>query len=368
VQRLFTIEGQAMNTAATRLLGIGLLLLLAATAGRADAADKIGFIYVGPAADYGYNMSMDLGRQHVEKRVPNVTTSAFEQIPESAEVERVMERLISTGHTIIFATSYGYLDRAIRVGQRYPKVTFLHAGGLKTAPNVGTYWADSDDGMYLAGMVAGAVTKTGKLGFVGAFQIPQLFRSINAFTLGAQAVNPKVTMTVVWTGGWWEPQKEAEAVNAFADQGIDVIAEQVDSPITIAQTAEKRGVYIVGKDVDVKDRAPRAWLTGVSWNWGPMMARLVEEVRAGTWKPGHVRGNLKSGDAVLDPFGASVPEAVRKRVLAVKDEILSGKKVVWQGPIVRQDGKPAVGPGQKMTLEQIETMDYLVKGVIGSTK
>lgn len=146
---------------------------------------KIGFIYVGPTADYGYNYSMELGHQYVEKNLMDVETVYFDQIPESAEVERVMERLIKTGHNIIFATSYGYLDHAIKLGKKYADVSFLHAGGLKTSDNVGTYWADSDDGMYLAGMVAGAVTKTGKLGFVGAFQIPQLFRSINAFTLGA---------------------------------------------------------------------------------------------------------------------------------------------------------------------------------------
>ena len=357
-----------MKTTTALLLLTLLILAGPAIDGPAAAADKIGFIYVGPAADYGYNMSMDLGRKYVEQHVKGVTTTAFEQVPESAEVERVMERLISSGHTIIFATSYGYLDHAIRVGQRYPKVTFLHAGGLKTSANVGTYWADSDDGMYLAGMVAGSVSKSGKLGFVGAFQIPQLFRSINAFTMGAQSVNPRATTTVVWTGGWWEPQKEAEAANAFADQGIDVIAEQVDSPITLAQTAEKRNIYIVGKDVNVMDRAPKAWLTGVSWNWGPMMVKLVEEVRAGKWKPSHVRGNLKSGNAVLDPFGAAVPEAVRAKVLATKAEILAGKKVVWQGPIVKQDGATAVPAGQKMSLEQIETMDYLIKGVIGSAK
>ena len=226
--------------------------LVAALTGASAAAEKIGFIYVGPAADYGYNMSMDLGRQYVEKEL-GVETTAFEAIPETAEVERVMERLINSGHEIIFATSYGYLDHAIKLGEKYPEVAFLHAGGLKTSANVGTYWADSDAGMYLAGVVAGSVSKTGKLGFVGAFQIPQLLRSINAFTLGAQSVNPAATTTVVWTGGWWEPQKEAEAVNAFADQGIDVIAEQVDSPITIAETALKRGVWVIGKDVDISD-------------------------------------------------------------------------------------------------------------------
>ena len=351
-----------------RITGLA-CVLAAALAGPAAAQNtKIGFIYVGPAADFGYNTSMDMGRQYVEKHAKGVTTTAFEGIPETAEVARVMERLINSGHNIIFATSYGYLDEAIKLGEKYPKVSFLHAGGLKTSKNVGTYWADSDDGMYLAGVTAGSVSKTGKLGFVGAFQIPQLLRSINAFTLGAQSVNPNATTTVVWTGGWWEPQKEAEAVNAFADQGIDVIAEQVDSPITIAQTAEKRGVHIIGKDVDIHDRAPKAWLTGVSWNWGPMMETLVDQVRASKWQPSHVRGNLASGAAVFDPFGAAVPEDVRKKVLAQKDDIVAGKKVVWTGPITKQDGKAAAAPGEKMPQQAVETMDYLVKGVIGSAK
>jgi len=330
--------------------------------------NKIGFIYVGPAADFGYNTSMDLGRQYLEKNMKGIETSAFENIPESAEVEQVMERLISSGHGIIFATSYGYLDYAISLGEKYPDVKFLHAGGLKTSANVGTYWADSDDGMYLAGVTAGSKSASGKLGFIGAFQIPQLFRSINAFALGAQSVNPAATVTVVWTGGWWEPQKEAEAVNAFADQGIDVIAEQVDSPITIAQTAEKRGVFIIGKDVNVMDRAPQAWLTGVSWNWGPMMKGLVEEIHAGTWKPSHVRSDLAGGAAVLDPFGTSVPADTQAKVLALKEEIVAGKKDIWSGPIVAQDGTQIVAEGKALGMEAVETMDFLVKGVTGSTK
>ncbi len=232
------------------------LALAAATSGPALAADKIGFIYVGPAADNGYNMSMDLGRFHVGKPL-GVEITAIAAMPESAEAERVMERLITSGRRIIFATSYGYFDHALKVGEKCPHVAFLHAGGLKTSANVGTYWADSDDGMYLAGVVAGSVSESGKFGFVGAFQILQQLRSINAFTLGAQSVNPDATTTVVWTGGWREPQKEAEAVNAFADQGIDVIAEQVDSTIATGETAVKCGAHIIGKDVDISDRVPK---------------------------------------------------------------------------------------------------------------
>ncbi|HWM46679.1 MAG TPA: BMP family ABC transporter substrate-binding protein [Xanthobacteraceae bacterium] len=352
---------------AIRMAALG-ATLAAAFSVPAAAQDKIGFIYVGPAADYGYNMSMDLGRQYVEKHLPGVTTTAFEAIPETAEVERVMERLVNSGHKIIFATSYGYLDYAIKVGEKYPDVRILHAGGLKTSKNVGTYWADSDAGMYLAGVIAGHVSKAGKLGFIGGFQIPQLMRSANAFTLGAQSVNPKATTTVVWNGGWWEPQKESEATNAFADLGIDVVAEQVDSPITIAQVAEKRGVYVVGKDVDIHDRAPKSWLTGVSWNWGPMMVEEIKKIKAGTWKPSHVRGDMASGNVILDPFGPGVPEKVRADVLKLKADIIAGKASIWRGPIAKQDGTIVAAAGQKLSMEQIETMDYLVKGVTGATK
>lgn len=348
------------------------LILLLSTVCLAQSAlakpPKVGFIYVGPVDDYGYNMSMDLGRQYLEQKIPGLETTYFENVPESAEVLRVMERLARSDHSIIFATSYGYLDYAIQLGKKYPEVTFLHAGGLKTSDNVGTYWADSDEGMYLAGITAGSVSKTGKLGFVGAFQIPQLLRSINAFTLGAQSVNPEATVTVVWTGGWWEPQKEAEAVNAFASANIDVIAEQVDSPITIAQTAEKLGIHVVGKDVDIHSRAPNAWLTGVSWNWGPMMLEEVQQVMDGSWEASHVRGDLASGATVLDPFGKTVAKEDQKKVLAAKEQILDGKKNIWAGPIYRQDGELLVDESSVMDTETVETTDFFVKGVIGAPK
>ena len=349
---------------------LALLAFAASTAAASVAqAATLGYIYVGPEKDYGYNTSMDVGRRYVEKSIAGTKTLHVENIAETAEVEKVMERMIKQGGaSIIFATSYGYLDYAIALGKKYPKVAFLHAGGLKTGDNVGTYWANSDDAMYLAGMAAGAASKSGKLGFIAAFPIPQVVRSINAFTLGAQAMNPAATTTVVWTGGWLQPPKEAEATNSLADAGIDVIGEQVDSPMTIAQTAEKRGIYMVGKDVDVSKLAPKAVLTGASWNWGPTMLKLTKEIQAGTWKPSHVRGDLKDGSVVLDPFGPAVPEGVRKTVLAKKDDILKDKFVVWSGPIAAQDGKPVLPAGTKMPMEQLESMNFFVKGVVGTVQ
>lgn len=331
-------------------------------------AATIGYIYVGPEKDYGYNTSMDVGRQYVEKNLPGTKTLHVENIPETAEVEKVMERMIKSGASIIFATSYGYLDYAISLGKKYPKVAFLHAGGLKLGDNVGTYWANSDDAMYLAGMAAGAVSKSGKLGFIAAFPIPQVIRSINAFTLGAQAMNPKATTSVVWTGGWLLPAKEAEAANSLIDAGVDVIGEQVDSPMTIAQTAEKRGIHVVGKDVDVSHLAPKAVLTGASWNWGPTMLKLTKEIQAGTWKPSHVRGDMKDGTVVLDKFGPAVPAEAQKAILAKKDEILNGSFVVWSGPMVAQDGKELLPAGKPMPMAQLESMGTFVKGVQGTIK
>jgi basic membrane protein A and related proteins len=342
-----------------------LAALMLASTGLARAA-TLGYIYVGPEKDYGYNTSMDLGRQYVEKNLPGTRTLHVENIPETAEVEKVMERMARNGADIIFATSYGYLDYAIALGQKYPKVAFLHAGGLKLGGNVGTYWANSDDAMYLAGMAAGAVSKSGKLGFIAAFPIPQVIRSINAYTMGAQVMNPNATTSVVWTGGWLLPAKEAEATNSLIDAGVDVIGEQVDSPMTIAQTAEKRGIHVVGKDVDVSSLAPRAVLTGASWNWGPTMLKLAKEIEAGTWKPSHVRGDLKDGTVVLDKFGPAVPEAARKTILAKKTAIVTDQFVVWSGPIVGQDGKEMLSPGKKMPMEQLESMGAFVKGVQGT--
>jgi basic membrane protein A len=335
---------------------------------RAHAAPKpIGFIYVGPRLDYGYNYSMDQGRQFVENTL-KVKTLSQENVPETAEVTRVMEKMIRAGCEIVFPTSYGYLDYAIELGKKYPKVSFLHAGGLQTSANVGTYFANSDDAMYLAGMAAGGTTKTKKLGFVAAFPIPQVLRSINAFTLGAQAVTPEATTRVVWTNGWLNPPKEAEAANSLADAGIDVIGEQIDSPITLAKTAEQRGIWVVGKDVNVQRFAEKAYLTGASWDWGPMMVKLVQSIWAGTWKPSHVRGDLKDGTVGLDPIGPAVPGPIQEQVKVARADIISGKRVVWKGPIIKQDGALAAPAGKAMALEEVETMGYLVKGVIGGVK
>jgi basic membrane protein A and related proteins len=340
--------------------------LLGISSAVAHAADAVGYVYVGPKTDGGYNYAQDQGRVYVEQHMTGVKTLFAENVPENANVEQVMERMIHAGAKTIFATSYGYLDFALRVAQKYPDVVFLHCGGAKTASNLGTYFADMDQAMYLAGMAAGAASKSGKLGFVGAHPIPQVLRDINAFTRGAQSIRPDVTTTIVWTGSWSDPAKEASATNALIDGGVDVVGMHVDSPLTVIQTAEKRGAYVVGYHANDKDFAPHGWLTGGYWNWGPVMANFVEQAQSHSWKSTQFSGDLRDGTVQLAPFGPGVSEPSKVQILKVRQTIESGAFSVWQGPIVKQDGSTLLPKGQTLGRDKIDSMDFLVKGVIGT--
>jgi basic membrane protein A len=345
-----------------------LAICLAAAAGAASAGTEVGYLYVGPRTDGGYNYAQDQGRLYVQQHVAGVHTLEAENIPEDAHVQQVMERMIQAGAKVIFATSYGYLDYALKVAHEYPQVIFMHCGGDKTAPNLGTYFADMDQAMYLAGMAAGAATHSGKLGFVGAHPIPQVLRDINAFTRGAQSVNPAVTTTVVWTGAWSDPGKEAAATNSLIDSGVDVIGMHVDSPLTVIQTAEKRDAYVVGYHANDERFAPHGWLTGGYWNWGPIMARVVEQAQQGTWKSTQIYGDLRDGAVELAPFGPGVVPSSRARILQKEKAIEAGTFAVWSGPILGQNGTQILAAGHALTRAQIESMNFLVKGVIGSTQ
>jgi basic membrane lipoprotein Med (substrate-binding protein (PBP1-ABC) superfamily) len=333
----------------------------------APSKDKIGFIYVGPKTDYGYNYAMDQGRMALEKSIPGVKTVFFENIPENAEVERVMERMASQGFGIIFPTSYGYLDPALKVAKKHLDITYIHAGGFKLGDNVGTFFADIDEVEFLSGMAAGAASKTGKLGYIAAHPIPQTLRNINAWTLGAQSVNPKITTTVVWTGSWSDPAKEAEASNTFIDGGADVLSMHVDGPITVAQTAEKRGVMVCGYHADASKFAPKGWLVGAAWNWAPMMTKIVNEIRAGTYKPGHLRGKLGDGFVKLTSFGPNVSKEIQEKI-KTKEAAFKKGDALWAGPFKKQDGTDVVKAGETMTIDKIESMDFMVLGVTGTVK
>jgi len=341
---------------------------------QATAATKagavVGFIFVGPGDDYGYNQAAFLGSKAVEADLPGVKVLRAENVPETEEAERVMEQMIRDGATIIFPTSYGHLDPALAVAARHPEVIFVHQGGLKTAENLGTYFGTIWEAVYLSGVAAGKMTKTNKLGYIVSFPIPQVLLNINAFTLGARSVNPDATTIVVFTANWCDPGKQAEAANTLIAQGVDVLTQHQDCTKTIVETAERNGIMSVGYHADASPLAPKGWITGSIWNWGPLYDDMVKTIQAGKWAEspykGKYRVGLKDGVVALAPFGASVPQEVQSLVLEKKQAIIDGTLFPFEGPIKDQDGKVRIEAGVRPPVEDLETTDYLVEGVIGT--
>lgn len=363
-----------------RVLRSGLLVLvaagmLAAMESRAAGDLVLGFLYVGPKDDYGYNQAHAQGAAAI-KQLPFVKVAEEENVPETAEVQKSMESMINLdGATLVFPTSFGYFDpHILKIAPKYPEVTFLHCGGLyqegKHPGNVGSYFGYIDEAQYVAGVVAGGTTKTAKLGFVAAKPIPQVLRNINAFTLGARSVNPGVTTRVVFTGEWAEPVKEAEAANSLIDQGVDVLTMHVDSPKVVVETAERRGIYVSGYHANQSTLAPKGYLTGAEWNWPKVYTDYATWVHEGKPWPHLLRGGLKEGMVKVSPYGPAVSEETRKRADAVLAQFMAGTMVIFKGELKDNAGKVVIPAGTErvQTDVELEKMDYLVDGVIGSTK
>jgi len=327
---------------------------------------KIGFLYVGPVDDFGYNYAADQGRLCMEALFPNAEFLTAENVPENAEAERVMEQMIRSGATIIFPTSFGHLDPAIRVGQRFSDVTFFHLGGPQTTENVGTFFGEIWQMEYASGVAAGLMTETNKLGFIVAFPIPQVLLNINAFQLGARSVNPDVTTTVLFTSNWCNPGTQAEAANTLIAQGIDIITQHEDCPKPIIETADRNGAWSVGYHADASTVAPETWITGARWIWGPVMASLAIEAFEGTYEPQIQRFGIADGVVDLSAFGPNVPEDVMEQVNTVKQAIVSGELFPFEGPILDQDGNVVIEEGVRPDTLTLESMNYLVEGVVGT--
>jgi basic membrane protein A and related proteins len=347
-----------------------------AAAGAETAAPEklltVGFIYVGPKDDYGYNQAHHEGALAVAK-LPGVKIREEEKVPETLDVQKTMESMINLdGAKLVFPTSFGYFDpHILKVAEKYPDVTFLHCGGLyqegKHPKNAGSYFGYIDEAEYVAGVVAGGTTKTNKLGFVAAKPIPQVLRNINSYTLGAKSVNPKVELTVIFTGDWALPIKEAEAANSLIDQGADVLTAHVDSPKVVIETAEKRGVYSTGYHASQANLAPKGYLTGAEWNWEKVYTSYIESIKKGE-KPAHlVRGGFSSGFVKLSPYGAAVNAELKAKADEAKAALTAGTLVVYQGPLKDNAGKEIIAAGAKQLQTDIalESMNYLVDGVKG---
>jgi simple sugar transport system substrate-binding protein len=342
--------------------------------GRAFAKETVvGFIYVGSRDDYGYNQAHAQGAAAL-KKLPEVKVIEEEKVPETDAVEKTMESMINLdGASLLLPTSFGYYNpHMVKLANKYPKLRFQHCGGLwsdKDPKNAGSYFGYIDEAQHVSGIVAGHMTKSGKLGFVAAKPIPQVLRNINAFALGAKLANPKATLQVIFTGDWSMPVKEAEATNSLINQGVDVITCHVDGPKTVVENASRRGAMVCGYHVNQATLAPSAYLTGAEWNWEVLYPRFVKMFAAGETIPNFYRGGLKEELVKVSPYGAMVSEAARKQADDVKAKLIAGSYDIFKGPLVDNKGKTVIASGvsRGQTDVELEKMDYLVDGVIGAT-
>jgi len=326
---------------------------------------KVAFVYVGPVGDLGWSYAHDQGRLAMEKALGDKVETAYsELVAEGADAERVIRDYAQKGYDLIFATSFGYMDSVINVARDFPGTIFEHATGYKTADNVGIYDGRGYQGWYLAGMTAGRMTKSNKLGYVAPYPIPEVVRNMNAFTLGARSVNPKVEVRPVWIYAWFDPAKEREAAQALIDAQVDVVARESDSaePDKLAQ---EEGVYAIGYNAVSSDVAPDAVLTAPIWHWGVYYTQTADDVLNGTWTSEPVWWGMKEGILDLAPFGKMVPQSVQDEVNAARKKIESGAFDVFVGPIKDNTGTQRVPAGQAMSDEEKLAFDWLVEGVVG---
>nr|WP_321257376.1 BMP family ABC transporter substrate-binding protein [uncultured Pseudodesulfovibrio sp.] len=328
---------------------------------------KAGFVYVSPVGDAGYSYAHDQGRQAVDA-LDWVTTSFVESVPEGADSERVIRNMARKGFDIIFTTSFGYMDPTIKVGKEFPDAKFMHCSGFKKSANVTNYFGRVYQARFLTGMVAGAMTKTDKLGYVAAFPIPEVIRGINAFAVGARQMNPNAEVRVVWTKTWYDPALEKDAAKSLLDAGCDVIAQHQDSPAP-QEAAEEAGVYSIGYNSDMSSFAPKAHLTSAIWNWGPVYTKTVEQVRDGSWKGDEsLWWSMEDGVVDIAPMGPMVPEDVKSAVMAKRAELVKGNDICFVGPIKDQNGAIKIADGEKATDAQLHDMMWFVEGVVGTVK
>jgi basic membrane protein A and related proteins len=327
---------------------------------------KVGFVYVNPVGDAGWSYQHDLGRKDLEKNLGDkVETKYIENVPEGAEVERVIRNLAQTGHGLIFTTSFGYMNPTLKVAKTFPKTIFEHSTGYKQAANVGTYMCRFYEGRYLTGMVAGKMTKTNQLGYVAAFPIPEVIRGINAFTLGARSVNPDVKVKIIWVNSWFDPGKEREASEALIDQGVDVLTHHTDSTAPVL-TAEEKGVWAIAYHSDMSKYGSKAHLTATTHIWGDYYTQSALKVINGTWKPEAVWGGISQGMIDIAPLNKAVPAQVVSLVESRKAEIKDGSFHPFTGPIKKQDGTIAIEQGRAATDDELLNMNYYVQGILGS--
>jgi basic membrane protein A and related proteins len=357
-ERAMITRRNLMKTAAA-----GLTLPALTRSGFAAEPLKVGFVYLGAIGDYGWTWSHEQGRKALDAaRKGQVATSYVENVKEDASAVPVMKDLAQQGNKLIFTTSYGYMDQTLEAAKQFPAVKWEHCTGYKRADNVGTYNSRFYQGRAVTGTIAGMMSKSGVIGFVGSFKIPEVVMGVNAFTLAAQAVNPKITTKLVMIDTWFDPAKEAAAAETLANLGCDVIAQHVDSP-AVLQVCEKRKIYGFGYGADMSRFAPKAHLTASLDLWGPYYIERAKAMLDGSWKSDDIWWGFKEGLLGMAPYSKTVPENVRAAGDKIVADTKAGTYEVFTGPISDQTGKERIAKGQRMEDKDLLVMDWYVKGV-----
>jgi len=355
-RRTFTkLLGASAATAALGRFGLA----------RADEPFKAGFVYVGPVADFGWSHQHDLGRQAAQKAIGDKLKTTFvESVKEGPDSERVIRELATGGNGIIFTTSFGFMNPTIKVAKQFPAVKFEHCTGYKRAVNVATYNIRFYEGRYIQGVIAGKVSKSGVVGYIGSVPIPEVVMGMNAFIQGMHTVNPQGKIKLVWINGWYDPGKESDAAKALIDQGADIIAQHTDSAAPL-QVAEQRGVYGFGQASDMIKFAPKAQLTSSVDHWDEYYTQRIQAAMDGSWATQDIWGGLKIGMLHMAPW-TNMPDDVAQAAQAAEDGIKSGSIVIFKGPINDQSGKIKVPDGAQLTDDDILGMNWLAEGIEGT--
>jgi len=336
---------------------------MALMAGAATAEPlKVGFIYVGPVGDHGWSYQHNQGRLAIEKEFGDkITTTFVENVSEGPDAERAIERLARSGHGLIFTTSFGFMNPTAKVAKKFPDVKFEHATGYTRDKNLSTYSARFYEGRYVIGQIAAKMSKTGTIGYIASFPIPEVVRGINAFMLGAQSIRPDMKIKVIWVNSWYDPGKEADAAKALIDQGADIISQHTDSPAPL-QVAEERGVFAFGQASDMIRFAPKAQLTAIVDDWSAYYIARTKAVLDGTWESTDTWGGFKAEMVKMAPF-TNLPDDVVALATETLGKIESGELHPFKGPIVKQDGTQAIKEGEVLDDGTLLGMNWYVQGV-----
>jgi basic membrane protein A and related proteins len=347
------------------IAAVTIILTAGASLSGASAADKlkVGFIYLGPVGDYGWTYQHEQARLALVKEFGDkIETTYLENVSEGPDAERSIEQLVRAGNKLIFTTSFGYMDPTVKVAKKYPNVHFEHATGFKRDANMSIYNGRFYEGRYIQGVIAGKMSKSGVLGYIGSFPIPEVIMGINATMIGAQSVNPNIKVKIIWVNTWFDPGKEADAAKALLDQGADVIMQHTDSPAAM-QVASERGKLAFGQDSEMIKFGPKAQLTSIIDNWAPYYIDRVKAELAGTWKSEDTWGGLKSKLVVMAPY-TNMPDDVKKLATDTEAAITDAKLYPFKCPVLGQDGKPVeCKGGEHLDDGQVLGMNFYVKGI-----